>query len=102
MKVWLVTRHEGAVAWARAAGLRWDEHVSHLADVRAVEAGDRVFGTVPLHLAAQLCAAGAEYWHLEIRVDENARGREHSACALAAMNCRFVRFDVKTIRTWAT
>ena len=97
MKVWLVSRHLGTLAWARAAGLVWDEAVSHLPDVAAVQPGDRVYGTLPLHLAAEVCAAGAEYWHLVLRLPQNARGLERSAAELEALGGRFVRFEVTKI-----
>ena len=95
MKVWMVTRHAGALEWANKQGLVWDAALTHLLDASALLPGDRVYGTLPLHLASQVCAVGAEYWHLALSPTENARGVEHSAAEVQALGGRFVRFDVK-------
>ena len=95
-KVWFVSRHPGAVEWARRQGLRWDQALAHLGD-HPVAAGDQVYGTLPVQLAAQVCEAGAEYWHLQVSLGEGMRGRELSAEELANVGARFVRFDVKTL-----
>lgn len=95
-KVWFVSRHPGARDWAARRGLRWDAEVAHL-DGTAVAAGDRVYGTLPCSLAAAVCAAGAEYWHLELPLIEDMRGRELTADELDAVGARFVRYDVRRL-----
>lgn len=93
MTVWFVSRHPGAQAWARRHGLHWDRLCHHL-DASEVQAGDRVYGTLPYHLAAGVCAAGAEYWHLQLHLRELQRGVELSAAELDAAGARFVRYTV--------
>jgi CRISPR-associated protein Csx16 len=95
-KVWFVSRHPGALEWARRQGLRWSHALTHL-DNQPVAAGDIVYGTLPVQLAARVCEAGAEYWHLQVPLGEGMRGRELSAEELADAGARFVRYDVKTL-----
>lgn len=94
--IWFVSRHPGAREFARRLGMRWDAEASHL-DAPQVGAGDRVYGTLPCPLAAAVCAAGAEYWHLEVPVPATLRGRELSADDLAEAGARFVRYDVRRV-----
>ena len=35
--------------------------------VKTLQRGDIVVGSLPLHLAAQICDQGAEYWHINFR-----------------------------------
>ncbi|MDW8324914.1 MAG: CRISPR-associated protein Csx16, partial [Burkholderiales bacterium] len=55
MTTWFVSRHPGAIKWAARKGIRVDRQVDHL-DVDVVQAGDVVIGTLPVHLAAEVCA----------------------------------------------
>ncbi len=96
--IWFVSRHPGAVEWALRQGLSWDVFRTHL-DAEAVRAGDRVLGTLPPRLAADVCAAGAEYWHLEVPMRADWRGRELSADQLETAGARLVRFEVRRVET---
>ena len=51
---YFVSRHVGAIAWAKQQ-LNIDHYVTHL-DVTNITTGDCVYGTLPVHLAAQCCA----------------------------------------------
>ncbi len=94
MKVWFISRHPGAMDWAKAKGLHWDEHLEHWESPQ-VGPGDRVYGTLPVNVAAQVCSRGAEYWHLQLDLDAERRGRELSAAQLGDLRARFVRFHVQ-------
>lgn len=94
--IWFVSRHPGAREFARQQGLRWDAEAKHL-DAPPAVAGDRVYGTLPCPLAAAVCSAGAEYWHLEVPVPAALRGRELTAEELAAVGARFVRYEVRRV-----
>ena len=94
--IWFVGRHAGAREWARQQGLQWQREAAHLEEVK-VSAGDLVYGTLPCSLAAEVCAAGAEYWHLDLPATLAWRGRELSADDLAAAGARFVRYEVRRV-----
>jgi len=92
--VWFVSRHAGAVEWARRQGLSVDRLVDHL-DPAEVEAGDVVAGTLPIHLAAEVCERGARYLHLRLEVPRELRGRELTADDLAALGARLEAYQVR-------
>ncbi len=95
---WFVSRHPGALQWMRQHGPAFDHHVSHL-DPVDVQAGDRVIGTLPIHLAAQVCARGAGYWHLVLCLPEAARGHDLSAQELSTLGATLQQFDVHPRKT---
>ncbi|MEY4430014.1 MAG: hypothetical protein RLZZ182_2703 [Pseudomonadota bacterium] len=97
MSVWFVSRHPGAVAWAREEGLVIDHVVSHLAPDQ-VRAGDTVIGTLPIHLAAQVCDRGATYLHLSLDLPAEWRGRELDATQLRQAKARLEPFHVHHTR----
>ncbi len=92
--VWFVSRHPGAVAWAERHGIAVDRQVAHL-DVEAVQAGDVVIGTLPVHLAAEVCQRGARFLNLSLDIPPEARGRELSADELEAFGARLEEFHVE-------
>lgn len=77
MTTYFVSRHAGAIEWARAEGLPIDVFLAHLDGAR-VAPGDTVIGSLPVHLAAQVCQAGACYRHLTLTVRPEQRGQELS------------------------
>ncbi len=81
MTVWFVSRHPGALDWARDEGIAVDKCAAHL-DVTQVRAGDQVIAALPVHLAAQVCARGARYLHLQLLVPAELRGVELSAAQM--------------------
>lgn len=80
---WFVSRHSGALDWMQRNGPPFDRHVTHL-NVNEIEAGDTVIGTLPVNLAAEICARGARYWHLSLLLAPADRGQELSADQLTA------------------
>lgn len=93
MTTWFITRHPGALAWAIRQGLHIDRHVSHL-DPAEITAGDTVIGTLPVNLAADLCAAGARFFNLSLQLPPEARGRELSAAELEQYGAKIEEFTV--------
>ena len=83
-----VSRHQGAVEWARRQGLEV-RLVSHLnpGDVRP---GQRVIGTLPAHLAAEVCLAGGIYLHLCLDLPPLLRGQDLSADQMQACRARLL------------
>ena len=94
MTTFFVSRHPGAVEWARRQGQTVDRWVAHL-DVASVGAGDTVIGSLPLHLAAEVNARGARFVHLTLDIPAEWRGRELSADELQAAGARLEEFFVK-------
>lgn len=88
-----VTRHPGALDWARAKGIACDRHVIHL-DPQEVGAGDTVIGSLPVHLAAEICARGARYLNLSLDLPAHLRGRELDAATLEECRARIEEFSV--------
>lgn len=98
MTTWFVSRHTGALQWMEQHGPAFDRHVPHL-DPADVRRGDTVIGTLPVHLAAQVCARGAAYLHLVLEAPQEARGRELSAQELQALGATLQPFHVQPYRT---
>ncbi len=98
MTTWFVSRHPGALQWMQQHGPAFDCHVPHL-DPASVQAGDKVIGTLPVHLAGQVCARGAVYLHLVLETPPEARGRELSAQELAALGATLQGFDIRPVKT---
>lgn len=76
-KTWFVSRHAGAIEWAKRQELGADRWTAHL-DPMDVAAGDTVIGTLPVNLAAVVCRRGARYIHLSLDIPLEWRGRELS------------------------
>lgn len=94
MTVWFVTRHSGAIEWASLRLHIKTLAVSHL-DICNVKMGDTVLGTLPVHLAAEVCARGARYLHLSLDVPAERRGDELSAADMEAFGARLEEYSVE-------
>ena len=94
MTTLLVSRHRGACDWLSAQGIAIDRQVSHL-DMSLIRSGDTVLGTLPVHLAAKVCACGARYFHLSIDLPPELRGMELSDEQLSSCGARLEAFDIK-------
>lgn len=94
MTTYLVTRHPGALHWMRAHGPAFDQHLTHL-EPTSVQAGDTVIGTLPIQLAAQVCARGARYLHLTVDMPAQWRGQELSAEQLSAAQAHLQEFHIQ-------
>ena len=93
MKRYFISRHPGAIEWAAAQDLRIDQFLPHL-DLALVQAGDVVMGSLPVNLAAQVCAAGAAYWHLSVALPEKLRGQELTARVLSLLGVKLEKFEI--------
>ena len=91
---WFVSRHAGAIEWARCQGLAIERWVAHL-DTTAIGAGDLVIGTLPVNLAAEVCKRGASYLHLSVPTPLACRGREMSADELLAVGAVLKAFRIE-------
>ena len=96
---YFVSRHLGAIEWSRRHpwGVR-AVHVTHL-DPCVVRPGDTVIGTLPIHLAAEVCARGACYLHLALDLVPEQRGSELSPDELDAANARLIPYRISAGNT---
>ncbi|RUQ41762.1 MAG: CRISPR-associated protein Csx16 [Candidatus Competibacteraceae bacterium] len=93
MTTYFISRHGGAMDWAQSLGIIVDQVISHF-DPECVQTGDIVIGTLPIHLAAHVCAHGGHYLHLSLNVPPEWRGRELSATELRACGARLEGYRV--------
>ncbi|MBE9610817.1 CRISPR-associated protein Csx16 [Chitinilyticum piscinae] len=93
MTIWFVSRHAGAIAWAKARGLPIDRWVTHL-DVALIQTGDTVIGTLPVHLAGQVCDCGAGFYFLSLDVPEHWRGQELTTEQMQQVSCSLRRYQI--------
>jgi CRISPR-associated protein Csx16 len=96
MSVYFVSRHSGAREWAAQAGIVVDDVIAHL-DVAQVRAGDVVVGSLPVNLAAEVCARGARYLHLSLDLPAEARGIELTAEAMRRYGARVEEYRVERV-----
>lgn len=93
-RVWFVTRHPGAVEWARRQGLRIDQRIDHL-DPEQIQPGDIVIGILPVNLAGEVCARQARFFNLSLDLPAEARGRELSADDMERYRARLEEYWVE-------
>lgn len=96
MTTTFVSRHPGAIDWARAEGhLPEDARIVGDFDPAALAAGDLVIGTLPAQIAALICERGARYQHLTLDLPADLRGKELSADEMRACKARLEDFFVQ-------
>ena len=91
MTVYFITRHPGAVAWAHEEGIEVTQLIDHL-DVACIQPGDTVVGTLPVNLAAQVCARGGRYLHLSLELPPDMRGKELTAEDMRRLGAKVEEF----------
>jgi CRISPR-associated protein Csx16 len=96
MTTYFISRHPGAIEWARRQNLHVDTFMPHL-DPALVQGGDTVIGSLPVNLAAQVCARDAAYWHLSLELPAGLRGQELSADELERLGAHLQPFEIKPI-----
>ena len=93
MARYLITRHPGAIEWARrraiVAGI-----IRHLDDaaISRLEPGDEVIGRLPVHIVAALTDHGVRYLHIEYSTPELRRGDDLSADEMERYGARLVAY----------
>jgi CRISPR-associated protein Csx16 len=93
MTTYFVTRHPGARDWAAEEGLAVERVLAHL-DPSLIVPGDQVIGSLPVNLAAEVCARGGRYLHLSLDLPPELRGRELSAEQMRACGARVEDYQV--------
>lgn len=79
MTTYFITRHPGALAWAKLNNLAYDIHTEHLVSLDQLKKGDTVIGTLPINMVYQLNQKSVRYVHLSLEIPANLRGVELSA-----------------------
>lgn len=92
MTTFFVSRHPGAINWAKKHSLAVDRWVAHL-EVDEVQPGDTVVGTLPVATIAAVCGRNARFVALEITLTANRRGVELSDEEMDSMQCRLCEFS---------
>lgn len=95
MADYFVTRHEGALEWARNQGID-ARRLEHL-DMSMIKGGDLIMGTLPVPLIADICLKGARYLHLSMTVPPELRGQELNAQDMERFGARLEEFNVQRI-----
>ena len=96
MTNYFVSYHPGAIEWAAEEGIEIDQRVKHL-DVSTIKPGDRVFGTLPVHIAEQVCVRGGRYFHLSMELPLESRRKELSAEMMRHFDARLEAYEVRKI-----
>ena len=94
-----VTRHSGVRDWAARHGYGGAESIQHLDEetLRRLRPGDRVLGSLPVTLIADVCSRGARYFHFMIDAPSDARGRDLSADEMESFDARLQEFTAKRV-----
>lgn len=93
MTIYFVSRHPGALAWATEEGIIVDRVIDHI-DLGAVASGDTVIGSLPVNLAAEVCARGARYLHLSLALPAGLRGHELDVEQMRACGARIEEYRI--------
>lgn len=96
MTNWLVSRHQGAIDFIHRQGIEIHQQVQHL-NLAEVKAGDVIYGTLPIHLAADICTKGARYIHLTLNLPFELRGKEISLEDLHKTQPKLEEFKVQRV-----
>lgn len=97
MTTYFISRHPGAGDWAASKGFHVDQRLAHF-DVDIVQAGDRVLGTLPINLVADVNARGGHYYHLTLELPAEARGRELTVADMCAYGARLEAYTAQKIQ----
>jgi CRISPR-associated protein Csx16 len=95
---WFVTRHAGAREWAARQGLKVDRVVHHL-ELEDVRTGDKVIGSLPVNLVAELNEKGVDYFHLILPLPPDLRGKEITVEMMIKLGAKLEQYIVKKRRS---
>ncbi len=97
MITYFVTRHTGALAWAKQNQLQFDVHLEHLHGVDDLHLGDVVIGTLPINIVHQLNQRGVSYVHLSLQIPAHLRGVELTVEQLNECQATLQKFWVTAV-----
>ena len=96
MTSYFISRHIGAIEWAKQQGLQIDEQITHL-DPNNIQAGDVVIGTLPINLIAKISTKGGRYFHLSMDLPADARGKELTADDMSRYKARLEEYRAEKL-----
>ncbi|AAU38247.1 unknown [[Mannheimia] succiniciproducens MBEL55E] len=73
-----------------------DRFERHL-DPSSIQSGDVVIGTLPIHLAADICQKGAKFYFLSVNVRAEQRGTELTCEQLVEQGCSIEAFYIQKL-----
>ena len=94
MTTYFITRHLGALEWAKLKDVHFDIHLLHLADLSLLNSGDVVIGILPMHIIAELNRIGIRYVHLSLNIPVYLRGQELTAFELFQCEAKLEVYEV--------
>lgn len=97
MATYFITRHSGAVEWAKSEGFDVTNLVSHADEsfFSSLKAGDKVIGILPVSLAFRVCSAGCEFYDLSLpQLPAELRGKELTAQQMRECGATVTRYYV--------
>ena len=96
MTAYFISRHPGAYTWAAEEDIAVDQVIDHL-DPSLIQPGDTLIGSLPVNLAAEVCARGGRYLHLSLDLPAALRGRELTAEQMRVCGARIERYLVQRL-----
>lgn len=97
MTTYFITRHLGALDWAKQNGVDFDVHLTHLNDDMPLKVGDVIIGTLPINIIAKINAMGVRYIHLSLTIPPHLRGVELNVTELNECQAVLEEFLVKKL-----
>lgn len=93
MTTYFVTRHQGAIEWAKQQSIVVDKQMEHL-DLALITSNDIVIGSLPVNLAAEICSKNSRYIHLSLDVPLDMRGKELTVEDMNICKARLEEFKI--------
>lgn len=97
MTTYFITRHLGALDWAKASDVAFDVHLTHLGDDVALKMGDIVIGTLPINIVYKINQMGVRYKHLSLEIPVQWRGLELTREQLLQCSASLQEFSVQAV-----
>lgn len=96
MTTYFISRHPGAIEWAKQQGIQIDKQQSHF-DIKDTQPDDTIIGTLPINLIAEVCKQGGKYLHLSLDLPADMRGKELNADDMQRYGARLEAYSAEKI-----